>query len=158
MTCLFWEPRKTANCACNTINPRGPFNFFFFLTVFCRFRRLRRQHCPKVTNFASPLHDLFFLRGINTGNIINPERARWVASHNKGFASYCPRVLPAMWWNDLQSNISTDQYELKNFLTVSSTNGYNVAGHGKSFLLLPAILKLESYALCMHVILVVPIQ
>ena len=45
---------------------------------------------------------------------------------------------------------------LKNFSILSSTNRFNVAG--QIFLLLPIILKLESYALYVHVILIVLIQ
>ena len=45
---------------------------------------------------------------------------------------------------------------LKNFSTLSSTNRFNVAG--QIFLLLPIILKLESYFLYVHVILLVLIE
>ena len=39
-----------------------------------RLWRLRRRHYPKVTNFVSPLHALFLLRGLKAGS---PEQVRW---------------------------------------------------------------------------------
>ena len=73
---VFREPGKNAICVWTTINPR----------VFSVFSFFHRRHCPKVTNFVSPLHALF------------PKRAREADSginQNTAFASYCPRALPA---------------------------------------------------------------
>ena len=80
----FGEPRKNAICVCTTINPRVSSMFSFFLFSSAAF--FHRRHCPKVTNFVSPLHALF------------PKRAREADSginQNTAFASYCPRALPA---------------------------------------------------------------
>ena len=81
---VFREPGKIAICVCTTINPRvfSVFSFFWFSSAAF----FHRRHCPKVTNFVSPLHALF------------PKRAREADSginQNTAFASYCPRALPA---------------------------------------------------------------
>ena len=81
---VFREPGKNAICGCTTINPRVFSMFSFFLFSSAAF--FHRRHCPKVTNFVSPLHALF------------PKRAREADSginQNTAFASYCPRALPA---------------------------------------------------------------
>ena len=81
---VFREPGKNAICVWTTINPRvfSVFSFFWFSSAAF----FHRRHCPKVTNFVSPLHALF------------PKRAREADSginQNTAFASYCPRALPA---------------------------------------------------------------
>ena len=81
---VFREPGKNAICVWTTINPRVFSVFSFFLFSSAAF--FHRRHCPKVTNFVSPLHALF------------PKRAREADSginQNTAFASYCPRALPA---------------------------------------------------------------
>ena len=62
--------KESQQCVCDTINPRGSFDFFFVLTVFCRILRLLRQHCPIVTNFVNPLHELFSCAGYNYSNYV----------------------------------------------------------------------------------------
>lgn len=44
--------------------------FYFFFAVL----RLHCRHCKKITNLVSPLHAVFFLREIKTGD---PIRVRW---------------------------------------------------------------------------------
>ena len=81
---VFRELEKNAICVCTTINPRVSSMFSFFWFSSAAF--FHRRHCPKVTNFVSPLHALF------------PKRAREADSginQNTAFASYCPRALPA---------------------------------------------------------------
>ena len=48
----------------------GSFNVIFILTVFCRFLRPHRRHCPKITNFVSPFDVIFFLCGIKLRRVI----------------------------------------------------------------------------------------
>ena len=67
---LFVLRAEKANSECDRINPRGSFDFFFVLIVFCRILRLLRQHCPIVTNFVSPLHELFSCAGYNYSNYV----------------------------------------------------------------------------------------
>ena len=76
---VFREPGKNA-----TINPRVSSMFSFFLFSSAAF--FHRGHCPKVTNFVSPLHALFTKRAREADSGIN---------QNTAFASYCPRALPA---------------------------------------------------------------
>ena len=81
---VFREPGKNAICVCTTINPRvfSVFSFFWFSSAAF----FHRRHCPKVTNFVSPLHALFTKRAREADSGIN---------QNTAFASYCPRALPA---------------------------------------------------------------
>ena len=71
MTHLSQELGKKANCVCNKSN----------LTVFCRFWRIHRQHCPKIKNLFSCSRSK---RAIPKGKM------------GPGFASYCLRTLPAI--------------------------------------------------------------
>ena len=73
MTCIFRGPGWIVISVCSKIKLPDSFLFaWFFFTIFCRFLRLHGRHCPKISNYFSPLHTLFFLRGIKAGN---PEQA-----------------------------------------------------------------------------------
>ena len=75
MAFLLQEPRKKANCVCSTINSR----VLLMFSLFC--------HGPLLI-FTTPLPAL-------SKNYEICESA-WIVSPNTGFASYCPRALPAI--------------------------------------------------------------
>ena len=75
MAFLLQEPRKKANCVCSTINSRELLMF----SLFC--------HGPLLI-FTTPLPAL--------SKNYELCKSAWIASPNTGFASYCPRALPAI--------------------------------------------------------------
>ena len=75
MAFLLQEPRKKANCVCSTINSRELLMF----SLFC--------HGPFLI-FTTPLPAL--------SKNYELCKSAWIASPNTGFASYCPRALPAI--------------------------------------------------------------
>ena len=75
MAFLLQEPRKKANCVCSTINSR----VLLMFSLFC--------HGPLLI-FTTPLPAL--------SKNYELCKSAWIASPNTGFASYCPRALPAI--------------------------------------------------------------
>ena len=58
MTCLFRGPGKKGNCVCSkfvALDQQESFMIFLASTVFPTICRFLRRHCPKVTDFVSPL-------------------------------------------------------------------------------------------------------
>ena len=80
---------KKANCVYSTINPQQSFVFSLVWLSSAAF-------CDTIADIVQKLR--IFHATIKAGN---PKRARWahVANQNTGFASYCLRTMPVIWYS-----------------------------------------------------------